>query len=78
MARCAKRPIPEGLVEIARCFNAGNERVRKRVPKGRLEFVRYPDIEGCFQPSLRDLYNFGLNPALKRRAITAYPFRDTN
>jgi hypothetical protein len=45
------------------------------VPKGRLECVLYQWIESAgFQPSLRDLYDPDLNPALKRRAISGYPF----
>src|SRR5262245_44747875 len=57
--------VPEGLLKIARRFNAGNGASARRVPKGRLK-------AHLVQPSVRDS---DLYPALKRRAILTRSLR---
>ena len=65
--------IPEGLVEIARRFNAGFERSRTQVPKGRLE------IQGSVFSRPFGTYTIPEPiPALKRRAISNCPYGTPN
>jgi hypothetical protein len=66
------RHVPEGQLKIAQRFNAEFDAPRSQVPKGRLSVSR------AYQPSLRDLDNPAIHPALKRRAIFVTSLRDTH
>ena len=62
-------------MEIARRFNAGQERQRTQVPKGRLDVRGYVKIQApVFGRPFGTYTNPDLDPALKRRAISGYPF----
>ena len=72
--------VPEGLLRIARRFNAGSKPQTDRVPTGRLEAfvcpIRTRTHATASQPSLRDVSPTAWNPALKRRASVRRSLRD--
>src|SRR6266699_3922398 len=80
----ASLSVPEGPTRIDRRFKAGSDAKGSKVPQGRPKSgaqvtpmkIGTHGHPATLQPSLRDLGDWDLFPALKRRAIFSKSLRD--
>src|SRR5437879_5767911 len=79
--RRRKSAVPQGQPTVAHRFNGGIRRQSITSPEGTVEVQSHkyhtPYNRRVIQPSLRDVGNVELAPALKHRAILTMSLRDT-